>query len=236
MNPSVLLWLESPMQSWGFESKFSFGNKTTFEFPTKSGVMGLLCCALGMSKDENNFLEKFTHLHQTAFSYKKKPYNKEKNDILSDFNMIASSYDINDKWESLMSLRLADGKMPGDSHGKLSIKKYVLNSFFAVILEVPEDLVSIISDSLVKPVWPIYLGRKNCIPNEFIYQGTFYDDRSVKEKIDSLATEKELMLISMCSDIVQEDYDDKIIINDVLLSLGLIKRYQNREVYIKNYV
>ena len=42
----LLLWLEAPLQSWGADSKF--GRRDTLNFPTKSGVTGLLLCALGV--------------------------------------------------------------------------------------------------------------------------------------------------------------------------------------------
>jgi len=36
----LLLWLQAPLQSWGYDSKF--GRRDTLNFPTKSGVLGLL--------------------------------------------------------------------------------------------------------------------------------------------------------------------------------------------------
>ena len=44
-NPYLLLWLEAPLQAWGHDSKF--GRRDSLDFPTKSGVLGLLCCARG---------------------------------------------------------------------------------------------------------------------------------------------------------------------------------------------
>ena len=43
----LLLWLESALQSWGADSKF--GRRDSLPFPTKSGITGLLLCALGAS-------------------------------------------------------------------------------------------------------------------------------------------------------------------------------------------
>ena len=39
-NPYLLLWLEAPLQAWGHDSKF--GRRDSLDFPTKSGVLGLL--------------------------------------------------------------------------------------------------------------------------------------------------------------------------------------------------
>ena len=48
--PFLLLWLEAPLQSWGVDSKF--GRRDSIHFPTKSGVTGLLLCALGASGEQ----------------------------------------------------------------------------------------------------------------------------------------------------------------------------------------
>ena len=43
-NPYLLLWLEAPLQAGGHDAKV--GRRDSLDFPTKSGVLGLLCCAL----------------------------------------------------------------------------------------------------------------------------------------------------------------------------------------------
>ena len=52
-NSYILLWLEAPLQSWGFDSKF--GRRDTLTFPTKSGVLGLVCSALGAGGEQCAF-------------------------------------------------------------------------------------------------------------------------------------------------------------------------------------
>src|SRR4030043_150082 len=46
----LLIRLCGPMQSWGTQSRFS--NRDTELEPSKSGVIGLLCAALGKPRDE----------------------------------------------------------------------------------------------------------------------------------------------------------------------------------------
>ncbi len=243
MNKKLLLWLEGPIQSWVFESKFNFGVKRTFQTPTKSGIMGLICCALGKNKGEEEFLSSFIGLQQDVYSYKKEDYKKEDNDILTDFNMISSNYCKNNSWERSMFLVNGDGKVPTkssggsgqESEGKLSYKKYLMNACFAVILEIPNEYEDLITKALINPYWPIFLGRKTCTPSEFVFQGLFDSDEQAVQKINILSNEKKLRLTSMNSDKEFNDYDEKIILNDVLLSLGFRKEYQGREVFIKNY-
>ena len=52
MKYTLLLRLKAPMQSWGVSSRFSI--RDTGKEPSKSGVIGLFCAALGISRDEAN--------------------------------------------------------------------------------------------------------------------------------------------------------------------------------------
>ena len=63
----LLMWLEAPLQSWGHDSKF--GRRDTINFPTKSGVLGLLCCALGAGGEQCELLAEFASLKQTVISF-----------------------------------------------------------------------------------------------------------------------------------------------------------------------
>ena len=44
----LALLLDGPLQSWGFASRFQ--RRTTGLHPTKSGVVGLICAAMGLAK------------------------------------------------------------------------------------------------------------------------------------------------------------------------------------------
>src|SRR5690606_28500785 len=49
--PTLLLRLEGPMQSWGISSRFR--QRDTATEPSKSGVIGLICAALGKPRKED---------------------------------------------------------------------------------------------------------------------------------------------------------------------------------------
>ena len=57
----LLMRLAGPMQSWGTRSRF--GNRDTGLEPSRSGVIGLLCAALGRPRAEplDDFLEEAVH-------------------------------------------------------------------------------------------------------------------------------------------------------------------------------
>src|SRR5512147_835084 len=50
MSHTLLMRLVAPMQSWGVQSDFTY--RDTGLEPSKSGVIGLLCAALGKPRDE----------------------------------------------------------------------------------------------------------------------------------------------------------------------------------------
>ncbi|MEV6813100.1 type I-E CRISPR-associated protein Cas5/CasD, partial [Micromonospora sp. NPDC051296] len=57
---SLALCLDAPMQSWGTRSRGSI--RDTAREPTKSGVVGLLAAALGISRDDTSPLIELSEL------------------------------------------------------------------------------------------------------------------------------------------------------------------------------
>lgn len=58
MDTAILrLTLSGPLQSWGDRSKF--WNRQTQAFPTKSGIIGLIFCALGLGGPQKENLQLF---------------------------------------------------------------------------------------------------------------------------------------------------------------------------------
>lgn len=226
----LLLWLEGPLQSWGYESKFN--RRDTLEFPTKSGILGLICAALGASGEQNAFLDRFARLRQTILSFE--PTDKsDKTLMLRDFQMIGSGYDVSkDIWQDLLIPKKADGKNPNNSSGtKLTYRYYLQNAVFAVIVEVPEDLNEAITNALQNPVYDLYLGRKCCVPSEFVYQGVFDSEQAARQcALDKGKTHNpELKLDFKVIDGYSPD-GDVIVLNDVPLQFGTVKKYTNRQV------
>lgn len=226
------LWFESPLQSWGIDSKF--GLRTTFTFPTKSGIAGIILAALGKGGEEREFLESFSQWNETAFSFS---LGDEQNGttLNTDFHMVGSGYDSKDEWQNLMIPKKRDGNAPGSTGGvKLTYRQYLQDAFFGVILEILSSIydAEMISSALQNPVWPLYLGRKCCVPSYPIFQGLFDSYEEAKTKIDEIAGEKELLL----KETMQEGSDpysgDVMCINDVPVAFGEYKVYRDRFVTI----
>ncbi len=233
-NPYLLLWLEAPLQSWGYDSRF--GTRNTLEFPTKSGVLGMVCSALGAGGPQVELLEEFSRLDQLALSFvrRKEAYDlspKARAPLLRDFHMIGSGYNEKDPWEKLLIPKSSDGK---SVNSKLTYRYYLQDAAFAVILEIPENRTDSIVEALQNPIWDIHLGRKNCVPTDYIFRGSFHNPEDAIHCAWDIAHEKnrtEEFRVLHC-DAENEELGDVITLNDVPVQFGEDKRYKDRKVVI----
>jgi CRISPR system Cascade subunit CasD len=221
----LLLWFEGPLQSWGTDSKFN--RRATNPFPSRSGVVGLICAALGAGGEQAELLSELSLYSQTVLSYSKQ---QEKAEVeLRDFHMVGSGYDEKDPWQLLHIPKTMEGKKANGGGAKLTYRYYLQNAKFAVILELPQSL-DYIADALRQPVWDIYLGRKNCAPTDFIFQAVFNDFASAEEAAQKLADEKGLKEIFR---VLEGEHDgDILILNDVPVKFGRKKVYKDRVVTV----
>ncbi len=224
-NAYLLLWLEAPLQSWGADSRF--GRRGTLNFPTKSGVLGLLCCALGAGGEQKELLLEMGSLHQTVLSYRR---SKEREALLRDFQMVGSGYDDKNPWETLLIPKKSDGKPAVGGGSKITYRYYLQDAAFAAIVEVPTNKSAIFAEALVNPCWDIYFGRKCCAPTDWIYRGSFATESSAIEKSKEIAKDKKLLEDFRVLD--GEHKGETIILNDVPIQFGENKVYRERRVTI----
>ncbi|NVN90377.1 MAG: type I-E CRISPR-associated protein Cas5/CasD [Desulfuromonadales bacterium] len=153
----LVLRLEGPLQSWGFDSQYN--RRNTGLMPTKSAVVGMCCAALGYTRggsEEERFLEKFMHVRMTAIAKPCKGVNKELPiRRLQDYHTVKNT-------------KTAEGKNK-DCH--ITHRQYLTDSSFGVVLEGDSSLLKQVADALDNPVWGIWLGRKTCIPTAPVLAG-----------------------------------------------------------------
>jgi CRISPR system Cascade subunit CasD len=235
LNKFFVLWFEAPLQSWGNDSKF--WRRDTLKFPTKSGIIGLILCALGKTGAQIEFLEKLSLSKITVFSYlntyfKDKLRKKvERAYILRDFHMIGNGYNEEDNWMEMNTLKKLDGKSSG-AGVKVTQRFYLQDSKFGVIMEVPINLSDCLEEALKMPVYDIYLGRKNCIPTDFVFQGCFDTHKEAEEKLSQVCIEKKLDLDFTVLDESLPEIGDVISLNDIPIQFGEEKKYRDRQVTI----
>ncbi len=235
-NPYLLLWLEAPLQSWGSDSKF--GRRDTQAFPTKSGVLGLICSALGEGGEQRALLAEFAELDQTVISYVRSRRTtagvtkQEREPLLRDFHMVGSGYDDRDPWLNLLIPKTSEGKKAVGGGTKMTYRYYLQDAVFAVALEVPADKAETIAQALQNPAWDVYLGRKNCVPTDFIYRGSFNNEAAALEQAHSIAMQKQRIedFRVLHGTLGEGEADEVFTLNDVPVQFGEDKHYRDRQV------
>ncbi|GMU24019.1 MAG: hypothetical protein AMXMBFR13_40960 [Phycisphaerae bacterium] len=142
---TLLLRLEGALQAWGgHESKFVV--RRTGGAPTKSGIAGLLCAAMGIPRPEA------------------RPYLKELNELRMGVRIDRPGV----RWWDYhtvgagMQMRIAEGEGKTKPGAMLTRREYLCDASFMVALQGDPGLIAKLRQALLRPVWPIYLGRKCC--------------------------------------------------------------------------
>lgn len=231
MNPYLLLWLEAPLQAWGHDSKF--GRRDSLDFPTKSGVLGLICCARGEGGEERDWLSGWAGLDMQVEAFVPRDARNvpmSRLPLLRDFHMVGSGYDDADPWQNLLIPKTSEGKKAVGGGTKMTYRYYLQGIAFAVAIEAPFDEAEAIAEALKAPVWDLYLGRKNCVPTELVFQGLH---ASAGEALAAGRTLADAKHRALAFAVKQGEHDGEVLtLNDVPLQFGPDKRYRDRRVTV----
>ncbi|MEM9773184.1 MAG: type I-E CRISPR-associated protein Cas5/CasD [Chloroflexota bacterium] len=132
---TLLLQCVAPLQSWGTQSEYIV--RDTGREPSKSGIIGLLCAALG--RDRAKPLDDLAQLRMGVRV-------DHEGKILRDFHTITN-------------------KLKSKPSTTLSTRYYLTDAMFLVGLEGEIGLLSELNQALKRPVWSLFLGRKSCPPS-----------------------------------------------------------------------
>ena len=167
-NPILLLRLEGPLQSWGTRSRWDV--RDSGDEPTKSGIIGLLGCALGLERGDAMLLELDKGL---CFGVRVENAGRKITDYqtITDFLPTAAG-----EWKGQgtrtrnpTEMR-ASGARPATV---ISPRDYLEDAAFLVGLEAragSEALLQRAADAVKSPHWPLFLGRKACVPVRPIFE------------------------------------------------------------------
>ena len=140
---TLLLRLKGPMQSWGVQSLFTV--RDTGREPSKSGVIGLLCAALGRPRTAP--LDDLVRMRMGV--------------------RVDREGRVEMDYHTAMNVLKASG---GIKETEVSRRYYLADAAFLVGLESDDlDLLRHLHDALHDPVWPLYLGRKAFVPGEPVW-------------------------------------------------------------------
>jgi CRISPR system Cascade subunit CasD len=228
----LMLWLEAPLQSWGHDSRF--GRRDSLDFPTKSGVMGVLCCALGAGGEQRDFLARWADRDMQVEAYARGDTRGEspvRQPLLRDFHMVGSNYDDSDPWQTLLIPKTSEGKKAVGGGSKMTYRYYLQDMAFAVCLQGPDHELGELQTALQRPVWDLYLGRKSCVPTELIGQGVYMGADAALTAARHLAESKGRQPLFQ---VLQGEHQGEVFtLNDVPVQFGPDKIYRDRRVTVQ---
>ncbi len=155
---TLFLRLEGPLQAWGLRARW--GERDTALAPTKSGVIGLLGCALGLRRTDDG-LRVLSDKLQMGVRIDRPGA------LLHDYHTTGGAKATDGKPEGILS---ADGKHKRETD--VSNRFYLADASFLVTLQGSESIIASAAAALQSPVWPIFLGRKSCPPAVPVFAGT----------------------------------------------------------------
>ena len=179
----LLLYLDAPMQAWGHSSRFN--RRTSASWPVKSGVVGMLCAALGIERDDEEGIAQLADLAMTVYTLQ----NQGKR--LMDYHTVGGGYDSKTQRQSMSNK--AGGGSPSTV---LTDREYLLDCKFGVVLSGSPEVIDRCAAALENPKWGVWFGRKCCLPAARIYEGTFDTEAQAKDRLVELAQELKLKLES----------------------------------------
>lgn len=141
---TLLLRLAGPMQSWGTRSRWT--DRDTEREPSKSGVVGLLCSALGIPRDRPvDWLAELPMGVRVDFE----------GTLRTDYHTAGARYP--------NGIATVGGGRKRDA--VVSHRHYLADADFLVGLESEDrDLLERIDRALREPRWQLFLGRKSFVP------------------------------------------------------------------------
>ncbi|YCM44045.1 type I-E CRISPR-associated protein Cas5/CasD [Verrucomicrobiaceae bacterium 227] len=158
--PTLAIYLDAPMQSWGASSKFQY--RETGAFPTKSALIGLLAAAAGIDKHAPDEAEKLAPLTDLKLTVVKIPKPKIPTSRLTDFHTVGGGYDWRASLREKMSI---PKKASGAPFGTVITRRsYLTDAVFIALFEGDPATLDQMKAALLDPVWGVWFGRKTCLP------------------------------------------------------------------------
>jgi CRISPR system Cascade subunit CasD len=134
---TLLIPLVGPLQSWGLDARFDL--RTTSSEPSKSGVLGIVAAAMGRDRAEQ----------------------------VDDLAALRMGVRVDSPGVLLRDYHTAIDVAAAGTSGLQTVvsqRWYLCDAAFLCGLEGDAGLLQQIHGALADPVWPVFLGRKSCLP------------------------------------------------------------------------
>lgn len=158
MSDWLVFQLYGMMASWGDIAVGEF--RSSWDHPTRSAVIGLLCAALGIRRDEEERLGAVANGYRFSFRV-----NKDGTPI-RDYHTIQVPASGTGRNRKIFHTRKEELSVSGDQISTiLSSRDYLCDSGYTVFVsplpDAPHSLMDL-QQHLRNPVFTLYLGRKSC--------------------------------------------------------------------------
>ncbi len=208
MAKLLVLRLEGVLQSWGTHSRW--GSRDTGTFPSKSGVAGLLACALGYPRGDARILDLQCSLSMAVRADKP-------GKLFTDYHTvtrIGRNLTAATGKERVMGSASAAGEDTIESW-----RDYLQDACFTVFLSGPEDTLIRCAAALQAPVWTIYLGRKSCVPGAPVFCDLNEDYDSLIDALARFPLRRGASFPCACE---MDAPDGPVVRQDVMISTGML--------------
>lgn len=157
----LLLRLEAPLQAWGDVAIDA--SRPTLDFPTRSGLAGLLASAMGWRYRDGARTTRLQDALRIAVRQDRAP-RKLRDYQTVDLGHATSGWT---RW----GIEKRGGAFSTGTH--ILMKYYLADASFLVALTLHDAEVSLdeLASALREPARPLFLGRRSCPPAEPILQG-----------------------------------------------------------------
>lgn len=156
---TLFLRLAGPMQSWGTSSRLQL--RRTDSYPSKSGVLGMVLCAMGIRREDSP--EELAQLTPLPMGVR-----VDRRGILDwDYHTAGAKIGIRQAGTGKPKITASTKEV----EALLSRREYLYDAAFLVALQGAPDVIGACARAIEDPVWPVFLGRKCCVPAEPVFAG-----------------------------------------------------------------
>ena len=131
---TLIIRLTAPLQSYGNEA--TFNRRTSYHYPSKSAVLGMVAAALGYRRDDSRIV---------------------------DLNKLLMAVRIDQNGQTLTDFQIIEYDQKSQKRS-LSYRDYLQDAVFLVALAGNDDQIDLIQEALHHPKFQLFLGRRSNAP------------------------------------------------------------------------
>ncbi|MBR3016643.1 MAG: type I-E CRISPR-associated protein Cas5/CasD [Clostridia bacterium] len=139
--------LSAPLQSWGEDARWD--TRTTAPMPSKSAIIGLLGCCMGIPRGDERLNQLDGQLMMAVRA-------DRPGRVMTDYHTVQGTGGV---------FLNAEGKPRGGGDTIITPKQYLQDACFTVFLWGDKDTLTSCFHAMKHPKWAVYLGRKSCVPS-----------------------------------------------------------------------